>query len=119
MDRRMTGILGEEAAAKYYRANGYELCAANFRTRQGEVDLIVQKAGCTVFAEVKTRAPNSAVSGAEAVTAAKQRRLILAAKAYLTQLAKEPDQLRFDVVEVTAADGVVLSVHCMENAFGE
>lgn len=119
MDRRLTGILGEETAAKYYRAKGYTLLAANFRTRQGELDLVVQKGSLLVFAEVKTRQSDTALRPAEAVTPAKQRRLLAAARAYLAQLGQEPDAIRFDVVEVFCQNGKAIRVNCMENAFWE
>lgn len=119
MDRRLTGILGEDAAAKYYRAQGYLPKAANYRTRQGEIDLIVEKNKTLVFVEVKTRAPDSLVSAAEAVTATKQHRILLAAKFYLQQIEAEPSAIRFDVVEVVALNGEILSLNCIENAFGE
>lgn len=119
MDRRQIGILGETEAARYYRSRGYQLLAANFRTRQGEIDLIVEKNGCLVFAEVKTRAENSRIEAREAVTPGKQKKLLAAAGAYLGHLSREPQNVRFDVVEVYHRVGAVTKVCCIENAFGE
>ena len=42
-------------AAKYYIRRGYLLLNHNYRTRMGELDLILYKDGGVVFAEVKTR----------------------------------------------------------------
>ena len=117
MDRRLTGILGEEAAARHYRGQGYELLTANYRTRQGEVDLIAQKNGCLVFVEVRTRKQGSMLTPGETVTPAKQRRLIAAAKAYLAQLGKEPQAIRFDVAQITCQNGRITDICCIENAF--
>lgn len=119
MDRRQIGILGETEAARYYRNQGYQMVAANFRTRQGEIDLIVEKGGWLVFVEVKTRAEGSLVEAKEAVTPAKQRKLLAAAGAYLSALPREPEKVRFDVVEVYHRMGAVTRVSCIENAFGE
>lgn len=119
MDRRLTGILGEEAAARHYRGQGYTLIAANYRTRQGEVDLIAEKDGCLVFVEVRTRKAGSMLTPAETVTRQKQRRLFAAAKSYLAQQGTEPQALRFDVAEVTCENGRVTGIHCIENAFYE
>lgn len=117
MNSRLTGILGEEAAAKEYRRRGYTLLEANFRTRQGEIDLIAEKDGCIVFIEVKTRRPGSVVSGAQAVTFAKQRRLIAAAGAFIARRGEEPAAMRFDVVEILCENGRIKSIRCIENAF--
>lgn len=117
MNRHLTGVLGEETAAKYYRRLGYDLLAANYRTRQGEIDLIVQKDGCLVFVEVKARKMDAVVTGAEAVNAAKQHKLTLAAQSYLASCGAEPNAVRFDVVEVTCVEDRVIKIQCIENAF--
>lgn len=116
--RAQTGAAGERLAARQYRRAGYRVLASNFRTRQGEIDLIVQRGETLVFVEVKTRAQDAIASPAEFVTAQKQRRLILAAQGYLRA---HPDwaecQMRFDVVEVTVPRTGKPLIHCIENAF--
>ena len=62
MDKKLAGALGEYYAARYYRSRGYQIEAANYRTRQGEIDLVVSKDGVLVFSEVKLRA-----GGADAI----------------------------------------------------
>ena len=52
---RELGHTGEAVAAKYYIRRGYLLLNHNYRTRMGELDLILYKDGGVVFAEVKTR----------------------------------------------------------------
>jgi putative endonuclease len=87
--------------------------ARNWRSRQGEIDLIVQRGSELVFCEVKTR--SSATFGApfEAVTGAKQQRLRrLAAEWLRTASLGSTYDLRFDVASVR---GVVLDV--IEGAF--
>lgn len=56
MDRQERGRRGEAAAAKYYLDRGCRLLAHGYRTRQGELDLILEDRGVIVVAEVKTRA---------------------------------------------------------------
>ena len=79
------GRKGEALAAKYYMRRGYLLLNHNYRTRMGELDLVLYKDGQLVFAEVKTRAGRMLDAPAAAVDARKQRRLILAAQYYLMQ----------------------------------
>ena len=42
MNRAETGRKGEAAAAKFYLQQGCRLLAHNFRTRMGELDVVVQ-----------------------------------------------------------------------------
>jgi len=49
------GKWGESLAADYLVEKGYTLVVTNFRTPDGEIDLVVQKDGELVFVEVKTR----------------------------------------------------------------
>ena len=41
MDRAETGRRGEQAAARYYLDQGYTLKTHNYRTRLGELDLVL------------------------------------------------------------------------------
>lgn len=116
MDRQERGRRGEAAAAKYYLDRGCRLLAHGYRTRQGELDLILEDRGVIVVAEVKTRGQRALFSGAEAVDTAKQRRILLAAKRYLQQNGLTERQVRFDVVEVGCVSGGY-RVHCIKNAF--
>lgn len=93
------GAAGEVLAARFLRDKGYALVSSNFRCRLGEVDIIAEKDGTIVFVEVKTRQQNSMYSPREAVTAAKQRRLIQTAGVYLSRFPSSL-QPRFDVIEV-------------------
>lgn len=114
-----TGKKGEAAAAQYLRQKGYEIITANYRTRFGEIDIIAADQKYLVFAEVKTRANRSMTLPREAVDLKKQRKVILAAQAYLSQNQTNL-QPRFDVIEVTTVGGEpfhVLSVNHIENAF--
>lgn len=110
------GQMGEALVAETYRQAGYALLRQNYRTRQGEVDLIVEKNGLLVFCEVKTRSPGNYGSAAEAVTPHKQRRLLLAAQGYLAQHGLSDPMMRFDVAEVLLLpDGP--QVNIIEDAF--
>ena len=50
-----TGRIGEGLAAKYLKKKDYQIIDKNFRTRFGEIDLIVKKDNILVFVEVKAR----------------------------------------------------------------
>ena len=110
MNRAETGQRGEAAAAKFYLNQGCRLLAHNFRTRMGELDLVVQEPdGTVVICEVKTPA--------EAVDVHKQRRLIRAAQAYLQQKELSDFPVRFDVAEVNPLDSGRWMIHIIRGAF--
>ena len=66
--RRALGAAGEDVAAAWYRAAGYEVLARNWRCREGELDLVVAGSGVVVFCEVKTRRGDAFGLPSEAVT---------------------------------------------------
>jgi putative endonuclease len=53
--RRRLGSLGERLAADHLEARGFQVLDRNFRTRRGELDLVVHDGRHLVFCEVKTR----------------------------------------------------------------
>ena len=73
--RRALGTSGEDAVARWYEREGYEILDRNWRVREGEIDLVVRRGTTVVFCEVKTRRGTGFGFPAEAVTVAKQRRL--------------------------------------------
>lgn len=98
--RRALGASGEEAAARWYVSNGYAIVARNWRCREGEIDLILQKGSLIVFCEVKTRRSDAFGSPFEAVTVTKQRRIRGLALRWLEESGNHADELRFDVAGV-------------------
>ena len=116
MDAKAFGQKGEAAAAPVKIIPGCRLLAHNYRTRMGELDLVLMEGETVVIAEVKSRSETSRGPAAEAVGSAKQRRVILAAQRFLQQSGLSEHPVRFDVVEVTPAEGGLL-VHCIRSAF--
>jgi putative endonuclease len=114
--RQRLGARGEDRAADWYRAAGYDVIARNWRCAEGELDLVVALPGELVFCEVKTRASDRFGVPAEAVTATKQRRLRTLATRFLAEhpLADRvaARSIRFDVVAVTGS-----TVDVIEAAF--
>jgi putative endonuclease len=95
-------------AAWYVRA-GYEVVARNWRSRQGELDVVAIKGRVLVFCEVKTRSSATFGEPFEAVTRAKQMRLRRLAAEWLREK-RLPGfyDLRFDVASVRGTDVSVL-----------
>ena len=97
-------MAGEDRAAAWYRAAGYEVVGRNWRCGTGEIDLIVRRGGFLVFCEVKARNTTSFGAPYEAVHRGKQARLRRLAAEWLRiegpKLAARPRDLRFDVVSI-------------------
>jgi putative endonuclease len=114
--RRALGSHGESLAARWYEEHGYEVLERNWRRREGEVDLIVRQGRTVAFCEVKVRSSDRFGTGAEAVLAAKQRRIRRLATRWLAELVpaagRDRVELRFDVVSVTSG-----RVEVIEGAF--
>ena len=113
------GAAGEVLAARFLREKGYQILTSNYRCRLGEVDIIARDGAYIAFVEVKTRRSDGMYAPREAVTAAKQQRLIRTAALYLMNESVE-GQPRFDVVEILAPQGMDTRapvVRHIENAF--
>ena len=98
------GRAGETAAAEWYVAHGYEVLARNWRSPDGELDLVVGDGRTVVFCEVKARSSGVFGLPIEAVTPAKQARLRRLAARWLASGAVPPARrrvVRFDVASVT------------------
>ena len=59
------GPIGEDVARKYLEDKGLQFIEANFRTKFGEIDLIMKDDEGYVFVEVKTRTENNPISSNE------------------------------------------------------
>ncbi len=97
--RRALGAHGEALAAAWYEARGYEVIDRNWRVREGEIDLVLERGREIVFCEVKTRSSTAFGYPVEAVTATKQRRLRKLAALWLSTTGRR-GSLRFDVASV-------------------
>lgn len=115
----LVGAWGESVAWEYLRKKKYKLVAVNYRTRYGEIDLIVSDRKYLVFVEVKSRKSANFARAAEFVNYQKQNRLRATAEIFLAQYPTSL-QPRFDVIEVYAPQGVNTSkpeINHMEDAF--
>jgi putative endonuclease len=123
--RRRHGELGEKIAEEHLEHRGFSIVARNFRTRYGELDLIVADERSLIFCEVKTRiagtrgGPDGPL---DAIGPKKRLRLRRMALQWLaeTAAADRPhrDQLRFDAVGVVLSPaGRLLALEHLEDAF--
>ena len=96
------GARAEELCAELLRKAGLRVLARNWRCRHGEIDLVAEEGGTLVFAEVRYRSGERFGGAAESVTAAKQARLVAAARLYLMR--RPQADCRFDVLLLDALE---------------
>lgn len=94
------GAAGEDLAARYLERAGWRIVDRNVRYREGEIDLVAERAGVLAFVEVKTRRSRAFGTPAEAVTYRKRERIRRLAARYLAERRPGAPAVRFDVVDV-------------------
>jgi len=118
MNTKSIGDFGEQEARKYLENKGYIFLDKNYRTRFGEIDIIMLDTDTTVFIEVKTRKSSSFGYASEYVDFRKQDRI---RKTCISYTHSEDVAMRFDIVEVyyknTNDNLTVTNINHIENAF--
>ena len=97
------GDAAEAQALQHLQAQGLTLVRRNYRTPGrggGEIDLIVRdRDGTLVFVEVRQRSRGDHGGALASITATKRRRIVWAARHYLSRM-PAPPPCRFDVVVI-------------------
>jgi putative endonuclease len=133
--RRALGARGEDLACEHLERRGFAILERNFRTREGELDVVAFDRVTLVFAEVKTlRLAHPARSGRSRLSApprkpsigpldglrfSQRRRIRRLATAWLA--ARAPlgaREIRFDAIGVTVdRAGVLIELEHLEGAW--
>ncbi len=118
-ERRVPGSGGaaEQLVADYLRRTGYILCVQNYCCPHGELDIVARDGDVLCFIEVKFRSSDNQGHPLESITPAKQRKISLAALAYMQNHGlSDEETVRFDVVAVTL-DEDVCDIQLVPGAF--
>lgn len=117
MQSYQLGQWAEEKASEYLQQKGLLLVEKNYRSRLGEIDLIMKDSGVCVFVEVRLRNHKGYATVLESVTRAKQQKIIKTASYYLqTHRLSDKMVCRFDVIAV-ALEGEQCSFDWVKQAF--
>lgn len=101
MNTREKGSEQEEVAIAYLEMHGVRVLEHNFRSRQGEVDIIGYDKGYYVFVEVKYRSGLKKGNALEAVDYRKQRQICKVADYYRMQNHLGMNTgIRYDVIAI-------------------
>lgn len=111
------GYSAEQLVADYLVEQGYFICARNYSTKSGEIDIIARKGQVVAFVEVKMRSTHY-FNLSLVVDKAKQRKIIVTALHYAARNSYTQHVLRFDValVEPNMQDDT-FSINFIPNAF--
>ncbi len=107
------GTWYEELAEDYLKERKCQILEKNFRTRQGEIDLIIKDQEYLVFVEVKYRKNASLGMPYEAVDYKKQRQICRISDYYrVFHQVSEFTPMRFDVISICGSQ-----IDWIKNAF--
>lgn len=112
--RTQRGDQGEERVASFLKSEGFIVVARNYQKPYGEIDVIAQCGELLVFVEVKTRT-KELFDLSELITVSKQRKIIMAAKAFIAEYQHDDKACRFDVALLE--DGINGKMSYIPNAF--
>ncbi len=113
MNKRETGSAYEKMAGEFLKKQGLRVLVFNFRTRNGEIDVIAREGDTIVFVEVKYRSSSRSGYPQEAVDGRKQRKICRTADYYrMTHGLGEFSPVRFDIVAICGKE-----INWIKNAF--
>ena len=114
LNKRSLGTEKEELAIKYLEEQGAAVLEKNFYFHGGELDLVVKDGEYICFIEVKYRKNKAFGLPEEAVTKAKQKKIIQGAKVFLYQKHYSSETpCRFDVISIYQEE-----ITWLKDAFG-
>lgn len=110
------GKRAEQTAFRFLLSKGLQPVTRNFRSRGGEIDLIMLHGNCLAFVEVRYRRSAHFWSPGATVNHLKQQKIVRTAAQYLaTKRRYARHATRFDVVSITGSDGA--NIEWIQDAF--
>lgn len=113
MNTRQKGTEKEQIAVDYLEAHGMRISEQNFRSRQGEIDIIGYHEEYLVFVEVKFRSGKCKGSAIDAVDFRKQKQICKVADFYrVVHKLGMNTKVRYDVIAIQGEE-----IRWIRNAF--
>ena len=98
--RHRQGVAAEEQAIRFLASQGWEVLAHRWRVGRIEIDIVARRGVVVAFVEVKARRSESFGHPFEAVTGAKRREIVQAARAWVDRFGQPSDIYRFDCIGI-------------------
>lgn len=116
--RKEIGRRGEDIAAQYLAAKGWELVARNWSTQLGELDIVANDGLQIIIVEVRTTTSHQYGLGFQSVQYRKQQQVRKLAQQFIQNQRLEHLPIRFDVVSVLLSkDRRFVDLSHLEGAF--
>ena len=117
--KKSLGDRGEDRATRHLRLQGFRILDRNVKLGRFEIDIIAQEGDTVAFVEVKTRSADDGITPETKVNSDKQRRIISAARIYMSQRPDAQVYYRFDVVSVILPAKGKATITLFRDAFQE
>ncbi|MEM6632552.1 MAG: YraN family protein [Bacteroidota bacterium] len=113
------GKTGEDLAASFLEAKGYQILDRNYRFQRAEIDLVALRLDPAelVFVEVKTRRNTIHSYPEEAVTPEKRKKIFKVADSYIYEKQLSSVPVRFDIIAISMDQPEHPVFHHIEDAF--
>ena len=116
--RKTIGNSGEQKSCDYLLNHGFSIVERNYRTKDGEIDIIAKTGEILVFVEVKTLPSGNAETLLKELDTRKQKRIIKTSICFLTKYRQySSNYIRYDVIVIDMPG--YPEVYHIENAFSE
>ena len=115
INSQVFGNAQESKTARYLRSQSLKLLCRNYRSRHGEIDLIMTDSNTLVFVEVRYRRSEHSGGALNSVTSIKQKKIRLTAAYYLQAHRQLKSSCRFDVIGLTHT--TITAVHAAAPRF--
>lgn len=114
--RKKLGDKGEQIALEYLEKKNMKLLDKNWRSKHGEIDLVMMDGETLCFVEVRSKIGTDRGHPLETITAAKQRQIVRVSSHYLQINNLEESPVRFDAVGIVK-DGEKFEITHIPAAF--
>jgi putative endonuclease len=115
--KALLGQQNEDLALRFLQQKGLTLIQRNYRSRLGEIDLVMKDKEHTVFVEVRFRSSSQFGGALLSVDRRKQTKLIKCAQQYIANDSSNQG-FRFDVIAISPSCGQH-EIQWITNAFDE
>jgi putative endonuclease len=96
-DNYLYGVQSEQLAVEYFETIGFEVLARRYKTKLGEIDLVIKKDTQLIFIEVKARKRKTSTE--EILTTRQISRIYSAAEIFLSEFPEYNEfECRFDLL---------------------
>ena len=110
--------MAEDLALRYLQKHDMTLLERNFRSRFGEIDLIMQENNTIIFVEVRSRKSTAFLHPAETIDFSKRNKIRRTSQVFMQKIrARDRYDWRFDVITLTGRRENEMEIEWIKSAF--